>query len=290
MRTNTKPPMKFNLQSELTYEVYSPTTFIFNIHALRTNSQHILSESLTVNPQISFQEFSYNAGSGRFLRLQAMGNSRFTISYTATVDSYYTLFDQLHEFQTVPVDKLDGEIIPFLFPSRYCQSDKLQNLAYKEFGSISTVYSKVLAITDWIYNNVQYVIGSTNSLTSALDTITERVGVCRDFAHLGIALCRALTIPARYLTCYAYTLQPADFHACFEAYIGGNWIVFDPTRMVPLNGLVKIANGRDAADAAAASIFGNACSTNIGVSCELADTNFTPFWHNEHLLNGFSIQ
>jgi transglutaminase-like putative cysteine protease len=272
--------MKFNLQSELTYEVYSPTTFIFNIHALRTNSQHIIRESIAVSPQIPFEEFSYNAGSGRFLRLQAMGNSSFTISYRATVDTYYTLFDQLHAFQTVPVDELDGEIIPFLFPSRYCQSDKLQNLAYKEFGSISTVYSKVLAITDWIYNNVQYVMGSTNSLTSALDTITERVGVCRDFAHLGIALCRALSIPARYLTCYA----------CFEAYIGGNWIVFDATRLVPLNGLVKIANGRDAADAAVASIFGNALSTNIYVSCELADTNFTPFWHTEHILNGFSIQ
>jgi transglutaminase-like putative cysteine protease len=166
----------------------------------------------------------------------------------------------------------------------------LQNLAYKEFGSIENIYSKVLAITDWIYNNVEYVSGSTNSQTSALDTLTERTGVCRDFAHLGITLCRALSIPARYLTCYAYTLQPPDFHACFEAYIGGNWIVFDATRLVPLNSLVKIANGRDAADAAVASIFGNASSTSIFVSCELAEDNFNPFWYNENLLNGFSMQ
>lgn len=282
--------MKFNIQSEIIYDVISPTTFIFNIHALRTNSQQIITESLVLNPQIQVEEFSYNSGSGRFLRLKAMGNSTFTISYNATVDSNYTLFDQRQEFQTVPVVDLDGEIIPFLFPSRYCQSDKLQKLAYKEFGSIENIYSKVLAITDWIYNNVEYVSGSTNSQTSALDTLTERTGVCRDFAHLGITLCRALSIPARYLTCYAYSLQPPDFHACFEAYIGGNWIVFDATRLVPLNSLVKIANGRDAADAAVASIFGNASSKSIFVSCELAEDNFNPFWYSENALNGFSMQ
>lgn len=282
--------MKFNLKSEINYQVASPTTFIFNIHALRTNSQQIISESLVLNPQLSVEEFTYNAGSGRFIRLKSMGNTSFTISYNATVETNYTIFDQRQEFQTVPVAELDGEIIPFLFPSRYCQSDKLQKLAYTQFGNIENIYSKVLAITDWIYNNVEYVSGSTDSQTSALDTITERVGVCRDFAHLGITLCRALSIPARYLTCYAYTLQPPDFHACFEAYIGGNWIVFDATRLVPLNSLVKIANGRDAADAAVASIFGNAVSTNIFVDCQLADNNFTPFWYNENVLNGFSIQ
>lgn len=282
--------MKFNLKSEINYQVASPTTFIFNIHALRTNSQQIISESLVLNPQLSVEEFTYNAGSGRFIRLKSMGNTSFTISYNATVETNYTIFDQRQEFQTVPVAELDGEIIPFLFPSRYCQSDKLQKLAYTQFGNIENIYSKVLAITDWIYNNVEYVSGSTDSQTSALDTITERVGVCRDFAHLGITLCRALSIPARYLTCYAYTLQPPDFHACFEAYIGGNWIVFDATRLVPLNSLVKIANGRDAADAAVASIFGNVVSTNIFVDCQLADNNFTPFWYNENVLNGFSIQ
>jgi transglutaminase-like putative cysteine protease len=282
--------MKFNIKSEITYEVASPTTFIFNIHALRTNSQQIISESLVLNPHLIAEEFTYNAGSGRFLRLQSMGNTTFTISYNAVVDTHYTLYDQRQEFETVSVAELDGEIIPFLFPSRYCQSDKLQNMAYKQFGSIENIYSKVLAITDWIYNNVEYVSGSTDSGTSALDTITERVGVCRDFAHLGISLCRALSIPARYLTCYAYTLQPPDFHACFEAYIGGNWIVFDATRLVPLNSLVKIANGRDAADAAVASIFGDSISTNIFVSCELADDNFVPFWYDQNVLNGFSME
>ncbi|ABG59854.1 transglutaminase-like domain-containing protein [Cytophaga hutchinsonii] len=282
--------MKFKIHSDITYQVMSPTTFIFNVHALRTESQHILDESLIVTPPIEIEEFSYNSGTSRFVRLKATENTTFSMSYTATVDTQYKVIDQRQELETVPVVDLDGDIIPFLFPSRYCQSDKLQKLAYKEFGKIENVYSKVLAITDWIYNNVEYISGSTNSQTSAFDTITERAGVCRDFAHLGIALCRALSIPARYFTGYAFKLNPPDFHACFEAYIGGNWIIFDATRLVPLNGLVKIATGRDAADAAVASIFGNASSTNMHVECASLDTDFTPFWYDKNSLKGLSFQ
>lgn len=282
--------MKFKVHSDITYQVTAPTTFIFNIHALRTSSQQIISESLIVNPPIEIEEFSYNSGTSRFVRLKADKDTTFSMSYTATVDTSYKVIDQQQELETVPVVELDGDIIPFLFPSRYCQSDKLQKLAYKEFGHIENIYSKVLAITDWIYNNVEYISGSTNSQTSAFDTITERAGVCRDFAHLGIALCRALSIPARYFTGYAFKLNPPDFHACFEAYIGGNWIIFDATRLVPLNGLVKIATGRDAADAAVASIFGNAQSTNINVECQSIDSNFVPFWYDNNSLKGLSFQ
>jgi transglutaminase-like putative cysteine protease len=156
----------------------------------------------------------------------------------------------------------------------------LQKLAFKEFGNIQNTYAKVSAINEWIFNNIEYLGGSTNSSTSAFDTLTERAGVCRDFAHLGIALCRALSIPARYFTCYAYNLTPPDFHACFEAYIGGEWIFFDPTKLVPSNGLIKIANGRDAADASIASIFGNARCTLINVKCETSDPAFKPFIYN----------
>ncbi|WP_018342269.1 transglutaminase-like domain-containing protein [Cytophaga aurantiaca] len=282
--------MKFKIHSDISYKVSLPTTFIFNVHALRTASQQIIEESLIVTPPITIEEFSYNSDTSRFVRLKADEQTSFTISYTATVDTNYKVIEQGHELQTVPVVELDGDIIPFLFPSRYCQSDKLQKLAYKEFGKIENVYSKVLAITDWIYNNVAYVSGSTDSQTSAIDTLIERAGVCRDFAHLGIALCRALSIPARYFTGYAFKLNPPDFHACFEAYIGGNWIIFDATRLVPLNGLVKIATGRDAADAAVCSIFGNAVSTQINVECIALENNFEPFWYDKNSLKGLSFQ
>ena len=161
-------------------------------------------------------------------------------------------------------------MIPYLFPSRYCQSDRLSRLSWDLFGKIDEPYKKVLTIVDWIYDNVEYLRGSTDSETSAYDTVTQRTGVCRDFAHLGIALCRALSIPARYFTGYAFELQPPDFHACFEAYIGGRWMVFDPTRLAAFNGLVRIATGRDAADAAVASIFGRARCRKMEVACVIA--------------------
>jgi transglutaminase-like putative cysteine protease len=283
--------MTFDIFSELKYQVYLPTTFIFSIQAYRSNSQIILEESLETDPFISTEEIAGEDGVSRFIRLRSIGNSQFTIRYRARVDIDYNTIHQRNLSYTVPVNRLDADEIHYLFPSRYCQSDKLQKLASKEFGSVDTAYGKVAAITEWIYNNVEYNSGTTNSSTSAYDTLTERVGVCRDFAHLGIALCRALTIPARYFTGYAYGLNPPDFHACFEAYIGGEWIFFDPTKLVPVNGLVKIANGRDAADASVASIFGRASSSSIIVKCECNDPEFKPlYFTNTENQKGLSYQ
>jgi transglutaminase-like putative cysteine protease len=269
--------MKFKVFSGLEYEVRMPSTFIFNIQLSGTPSQTVIEESVTIDPFYQMEEFTSQDGRTRFLRLQVKDEVTFKISYSAIVDTHYKITDVREDTHNVPVAKLDADIIPYIFPSRYCQSDKLQKLANKEFGKIENTYLKVLAINEWIYNNVEYISGSTDSGTSALDTIYERAGVCRDFAHLGIALCRALSIPARYFTGYSYKLTPPDFHACFEAYIGGDWIIFDPTMLVPLNGLVKIANGRDAADASIASIFGNALSTLINVQCESLDERFQPY-------------
>ncbi len=272
--------MQFNVFSELEYQVFIPSIFIFNIEVAKTANQTILKELLTTDSNFKLEAFNSQNGT-RFLRLQVEKPTSFKIVYSATVESSYQIIKEYHDEKTVL--QLDAEIIPYLFPSRYCQSDKLQRLAAKEFGSIIGAYAKVTAITDWIFNNVEYLSGSTNSNTSALDTISERAGVCRDFAHLGIAFCRALSIPARYFTGYAFKLNPQDFHACFEAYIGGNWLFFDATRLVPINGLVKIANGRDAADAAVASIFGSTFCNFINVSCELITKDFEPlnYWERK---------
>ncbi len=280
--------MKFQVFSELSYEVLMPTTFIFNIEVSKTSSQKIIEESLVTDPNLKLEEFTSQNGEVRFVRLQVNDHLNFKITYNAVVDLKYKIFDANQLLHNVPVAKLDADVIPYLFPSRYCQSDKLQKLANKEFGSIENTYAKVVAISDWIYNNVEYLNGSTNASTSAFDTLTERAGVCRDFAHLGIALCRALSIPARYFTGYAYKLNPPDFHACFEAYIGGEWIFFDPTRLVPSNGLVKIANGRDAADAAVASIFGNTVCNSIIVECNALDPAFEAY--EEKPRKGLSYQ
>ncbi len=280
--------MKFTVFSELAYQVNLPTTFIFNIQVIRTLSQSVIEESLTIDPYFQPEEFTSINGT-RFLRILVKDQTSFKLTYNATVDLNYRIVNE-EKKADITVEKMDADVLPYLFPSRYCQSDKLQKLAYKEFGQIEDIYTKVVAINDWIYNNVEYLSGSTNSSTSAYDTITERSGVCRDFAHLGIALCRALSIPARYFTGYAFKLNPPDFHACFEAYIGGEWIFFDPTRLVPINGLVKIANGRDAADAAVASIFGNTICTLMNVQCESIDPSFQPYNYDENKDKGLSYQ
>jgi transglutaminase-like putative cysteine protease len=280
--------MKFRVSSLLEYEILCPTTLILSIHALRTPTQAVLEETFTTEPPVNAEELTSASGENRFVRLEVSENTPLTISYQATVDTRYKVIEQA-QLEAVPVVQLDGTVLPFLFPSRYCQSDKLYRLANHKFGDIQNTYSQVMAITDWIYENVEYLSGSTSSQTSAYDTVTERAGVCRDFAHLGIALCRALTIPARYFTGYAYQLKPPDFHACFEAYIGGQWLVFDATRLAPLNGLVKIAAGRDAADAAVASIFGSVITKDVQVTCQVVGKGFVPFTRKKSNVRGLSF-
>jgi len=260
--------MQFKVSSHVEYDVSFPSTLILSIHAQRNASQTISHEKFSIEPATKAEEFTADANGNRFVRLETGRKKHLSIHYEAVVDCEHHVI-AASKIDYTPVAEMDRQAIPFLFPSRYCQSDRLGRLAWDLFGKIANPYEKVVAIVDWIHDNVEYVRGSTNSETSAYDTVTQRTGVCRDFAHLGIALCRALTIPARYFSGYAFELEPPDFHACFEAYIGGRWLVFDATRLAHLNGLVRIGNGRDAADAAVASIFGRVRSTQMLVDCQL---------------------
>lgn len=268
--------MIFNVSCDLEYALRFPSTLILNIHAQKNETQSVREEQFACEPALPFQEFMLEGSHSRFIRLQTGTAKSLKLHYSASVDVDYGTY-QARSVAPTPVAELDQSSIPFLFPSRYCQSDGLSRLAWDLFGKIDNPHEKVVAISDWIYGNVDYVRGSTTSLTSAYDTVTQRTGVCRDFSHLGIALCRALNIPARYFSGYAYELQPADFHACFECLIAGNWVVFDATRLAHLNGLVRIGTGRDAAEAAVATIFGSARNTKTVVNCTLApDQTFHP--------------
>jgi len=279
--------MKFNVVTEMEYTARSPGTIILNIHALRTPRQTVISETFDIEPYIKVEELVSVQGENRVIRFEIEESSAIKVTYRATIDNYCEIKDFTY-VDEIQVSHMDYNVLPYLYPSRYCQSDKLYRLANNLFGHIVNPFEKVATLTNWIHKNVQYLSGSTNSQTSAFDTVTEQAGVCRDFAHLGIALCRALTIPARYFTGYAYKLKPADFHACFEAYIGSDWVLFDATQLVPLNGLIKIASGRDAADTAIANIFGNVIFTSMQVSCTLADEGFEPFYYEQSQLKGLS--
>ncbi|HTD99898.1 MAG TPA: transglutaminase family protein [Mucilaginibacter sp.] len=269
--------MKFNVSAEMGYEVHTAGTLILNIHALRTPTQAVLDETFIIDPYVKVEEISAVNGENRIIRLEVPEKTNLQIIYKATVDNNYEIKDHSGR-EEIMIGKMDPQVLPYLYPSRYCQSDKLFRLANNLFGHIANPFEKVVALTDWINKNVEYRSGFSNSQTSAYDTVTEQAGVCRDFAHLGVALCRALTIPSRYFTGYAYQLKPGDFHACFEAYIGDEWILFDATKLVPINGLIKIATGRDAADTAIANIFGDILFTSMLVGCELADENFVPYY------------
>lgn len=281
--------MKFKVKADLDYEVKSGSTLILNINALRTANQMVLEEALTIDPYLRAEELISSQGENRFIRFEAPDPGIVRINYSATVDNSYKLVD-FSKLQETPVAWLNTFVFPYLYPSRYCQSDKLFRFANKKFGTIENPFAKVLAVMDWIHNNIEYLSGSSDSSTSAYDTITEQAGVCRDFAHLGISLCRALTIPARYFTGYAYQLNPPDFHACFEAYLGGDWVLFDATRLAPLNGIVKIATGRDAADTAVASLYGDVMGNGVTVSCELDqdEKTFEPYFYLPNALEGIS--
>ncbi|MBA4016368.1 MAG: transglutaminase family protein [Pirellula sp.] len=281
--------LRFNVSCQIDYNVECPSTLILNINPQRNSVQTVVEERLTIEPYIQVEEFSDVGGDNRYLRLETGTATQLSIRYEGTVDCAYQ-FHQPEHMDAESVAKMNQAALPFLFPSRYCQSDRLARLAWDLFGKIQGTYEKVVAISDWIYGNVKYVPGSTDAQTSAFDTVTQREGVCRDFAHLGIALCRALTIPARYFSGYAYQLQPPDFHACFEAYIDGRWLIFDATRLAHLNGLVRIGNTRDAAEAAVASDFGSVSLRQMVVDCQLAPgQHFEPMLKSQLQHQGVSL-
>lgn len=251
--------IRLELLVELSYDIDPPgADFIFNIHVAQTPCQAIAKENLILSQSLVPRVYTDPATGNRYLRLQA-GPGQLLVSYTATVDLTHGRADPT-QLAEVPVSDLPPEVIGYLYPSRYCQSDRLVKFAIKEFGQLRHGHSRVQAIRDWVNGHVTFTPNTSNSNTSAVDTLIEEVGICRDFAHLMIALCRALSIPARFATGTDYGADPAlgrpDFHAYVEVYLGDRWYIFDPSGTVIPMGLVRFGTGRDAADVAIATIFG----------------------------------
>lgn len=156
----------------------------------------------------------------------------------------------------VPVGELPFDALQYLLQSRYCPSDKMAERAQQIVGEAAPGYTQVETIRHWIHENLEYRYGVSNGSTDALDTLKDRAGVCRDFSHVGISLCRALHIPARLVVGFLHELDPMDMHAWFEAFVGGRWYTFDATQDRPRGGRIVVAYGRDAADVAFLSNYG----------------------------------
>ncbi|MDB5538518.1 MAG: hypothetical protein JWQ89_245 [Devosia sp.] len=246
--------MRFSVGCEIQYDAGEETTLILNIEAQQGEGQQVLDEHFSISSAIPAESHVVPETGNRYRRLR-LNQGRHVINYRARIETMPHLGDP-GQIPQVPIAELPFEVIGHLSPSRYCQSDKLGRFAWRQFGNIPDGYEKVTAICNWIFENVDYLEGSSNVSTSAYDTFTLRAGVCRDFAHLGITFARALGIPARFVSAYALDLIPQDFHAVFEAYLGGRWYLFDATRLCPIDGIMRIAVGRDAADSAFATYFG----------------------------------
>lgn len=258
--------MRYQVDSQLVYTVNQPSTFIFNVQVVRNDFQKIIAEELQLDPQLPFDELTVDENGNRYVRLVApVGN--LAVNYQATVDLSHFLTDE-KTIAEVPPAELPMEIFKYLYPSRYCQSDMLFGLVQSEFNNLEPGYSKVAAICEWIYEKVTYLSGSSDSQTSAYETAMQRAGVCRDFAHLGVAFCRSLNIPARFVSVYAYQLEPQDFHAVFEAYLGDRWYLFDATKLAPKEGFIRVGTGRDAADVSVATIFGSVKLEEMKISVD----------------------
>ena len=258
---NLTSGQEFDVDCLLTYEVNGTTDFLFQIHALNGRDQAVITESLTVTPPMPLHVYYDPTELHRCTRLQVTLGF-FELHYRARVRRSVEVDDLTA--REVPIWQLPDEVLQYLIPTRYCESDLLSHAAQKLFGGLPPGHARVTAICDWIHTHIDYKVGTSTATTTARDVFTQRAGVCRDFAHLGVTFCRALNIPARLIAGYSnFDTPPPDFHAVFEAYLGGRWVIFDATRMSDLAGLVRIASGRDAKDVAFAMIYGPATMTSM---------------------------
>jgi transglutaminase-like putative cysteine protease len=253
--------MQINVGYELNYEFPQPTPMILtlNVHNSRA-SDLVRPDYMMTTPSVSTA--AYRDGFGNWCTRLIAPQGHFRVTGDALVNDT-GIPDQIaaSAIQHV-VPELPEETLVFLLGSRYCETDKLSTIAWSLFSNAPYGWARVQAICDFVHQHIQFGYQYASPTKTAWDVYNERRGVCRDFAHLAIALCRCMNIPARYCTGYLGDIgrpkdpSPMDFAGWFEAYLGGAWHTFDPRNHVPRIGRVLIARGRDAADVAITTTFG----------------------------------
>jgi transglutaminase-like putative cysteine protease len=241
---------------DVRYDVVAPTTFLFNVSAAKTPGQRVLRENFILTPDIAMQSFPMGFTGNQVHRLRVLPCA-FRLRYEAVV-VLTNASDPGLDRSEQPYRDLPPDVVPYLNPSRFCESDLLGAFAQGEFGALDHGHSRVLAVCEWIHRRIHYTANSTTSHSTACNVLIQRTGVCRDFAHVGIAVCRALGIPARYVSGYGPGIDPPDFHGFFEAFLGDRWYRFDASAMAPVEGFIRIASGLDAADVPFATWIGSA--------------------------------
>ncbi len=253
--------MRLRVGYELLYEFPQPTPMILmlNVHYTRV-SDLIAPDHILIKPSVPIS--GYRDGFGNWCCRLLAPTGSMTISTDAVIKDSGLPDPVVREAQQHRVEELPEDTLVFLLASRFCDSDRLLDLAWKLFGTSEPGWPRVQAVCDFVHNHIEFGYEHARVTRSASEAYEERRGVCRDFAHLAVAFCRALNIPARYCTGYLGDIgmpkpyPPGDFAAWFEAYLGGQWHMFDPRNNEPRQGRVLMAQGRDAADVAITTTFG----------------------------------
>ncbi len=261
--------MRLHAGCHLLFEATAPSSLILMLQPRSGLGQKIVQQDYRLNPTVSVIEHidSY----GNLCQRLVIPQGAFQVEATALAETSDDI-DVQPSAAFVPIEELPDYALQFLLPSRYCQSDLLGNLANKIVEDVESAYNQVEAIRHWIHTHIEYRYDTSNASTSAIETEKTRMGVCRDFVHLGIALCRSLSIPTRMVVGYLYQLEPMDLHAWFEAFVGDRWYTFDATQSEPRGNRIAIAYGRDAADVALATQFGPLSLTEMKVWVDAADS------------------
>ncbi|MCU0532739.1 MAG: transglutaminase family protein [Hydrococcus sp. Prado102] len=259
--------MLLNAGCQISFDAIAPTPLILMLRPRSGYGQWVAREEYLLEPQIQIIEYTDSYGNLCQRLIAPVGSLQ--VKMSVLVETADTI-DVQNNAPFVPIQDLPETVLQFLLPSRYCQSDSMGNLANEIVANCTPGYDQVEAIRRWIQTNIEYSYGTSNASTSAQETAESRIGVCRDFAHLGIALCRSLNIPARMVVGYLYQLDPMDLHAWFEAFVGDRWYVFDATQKEPRGNRIAIAYGRDAADVALATQFGPLNLTDMKVWVDAA--------------------
>ena len=247
--------MRLSIAVDLDYAIIGPPAdVLMQIEVAAMPDQRIVSEALTIWSDHPIAAVRGEEGIGQRCWIRA--DQWLKAEYRATVDVVRDPVD-IAALGATPARALDGALVPYLLPSRYCQSDRLEGFVRREFGHLRGG-ALAAALTEWVAGALEYRPNVSSGDTTALDTFASRSGVCRDYAHLLVALARAGEIPARCVAAYAPGVDPPDFHAVAELWLDGAWRLVDATRMAPAGSIARVCVGRDATDIAFMTVFGTA--------------------------------